>query len=352
MTVTAQETGTTTTAGAGLAFGVLAGTSDVNFDTGTSIGMVKVTASGAKGDNEALANNATSRIRFDAGTSIGAVTISASKGKPSGSTAHALTSTDLTAGTTIGLLTITGTATSAQATDLHVYAGGSIAGLTISSTGDKTKGSLVDSVILAGQLVPLMKNADLAKASIGAITLSGSFIDTTGSGYATIAARGNLGAVTVGGNLDDVNLAAGFNAGADHFVYSSDDTFNRAGQIASVKVAGALINTSIVAGISPGIDQYWGQDMDPTGTVLPGITQLSKIGAITLGASTLPPAATKALQTSTGLNHHSAIESFSITSLKIGKLPTLTSFTTAGWIDADGDGMEDLNETVVRKISG
>ncbi|HEV7403506.1 MAG TPA: carboxypeptidase regulatory-like domain-containing protein [Chthoniobacteraceae bacterium] len=351
ITATAQSTSTSTTAGAGLTFGIAGGLNGGAFTAGTSIGAIKVTASGAKGDNVGVNSATGPELSFEAGTTIGAITISASKGKPAASTARAVLGASFSAEGSIGQLTINGNATTAQATDLLVYAGGSLAGINISAT-DKRQGSLVDSFITAGQLVTLAKNADLAKASIGAITLSGSFIDTTGSGLATIAARGNLGAITIGGDLDSVSLAAGYDTGADRTLYSNDDHFNRAGQIASVKVAGAFINTTIAAGISPGTDQYWGQDMDPTGTVLPGITQLSKIGAITLGATTVPTNATKAVQTTAVLNHQSAIESFSITSLKIGKLPTLTNFTTAGWIDADGDGVEDLTETVVRKITG
>ena len=80
------------------------------------------------------------------------------------------------------------------------------------------------------------------------------------------------------------------------------------------------------------------------------VTQKNRIGPIVLGSATLPAGSTQALLASLGIDHNSAIEASTITSLKIGKLKTLTDFSIAGVIDATGNG-DDLSDTIVRLIT-
>ncbi len=340
---------TATKSNIGNATGLDTGGNFNSVQAGTSIGAVSISAKGAGGANSAVPATTDARLVFTAGTSIGKVTFSASKGTAQGSTASALSFVDLNANGAIGKITVSGNATSDQVSHLDIFAGGAIAGLNISSK-DKIHGTLFDSTILAGQLQTPQSNADMAKAGIGAIKISGSLTSDDTSGLFTIAAVGNLGALTVGGMLTNYSIAAGFNTGADGSPYTSDDSFNGNASIPSVKVGGAFANVSLVAGISPDVDQFWGIATDTKGALLTGVTQKNRIGPIVLGSATLPAGSTQALLASLGIDHNSAIEASAITSLKIGKLKTLTNFSTAGVIDGTGNG-DDVSDTIVRLIT-
>ena len=347
--ITASATGTARTPTGGSATAITNGDGSIDFTAGTSIAAIKATATGAGGANIALAGASGTPIDFSAGTSIGAVTLTASKSRKTGSTAFAAEDVNFAAGSSIGRVTIGGSATQAHADAFDITAGASIAGISITSTGSNANGSLVDSTILAGQKTNLTTNTSLTTAGIGFVTLSGSLIGSSSTPDSTIGAVGNIGAVTIGGNMTDESLVAGFNAGTDGVVFTSDDVYNRNASIASVTVAGMFDASSIIAGVSPGADEYWGGSTDAAGRAASGVTHSSKIGAIKLGAATLSTGVTVPFQTpATGIEH-SAIESLSLTSIQIGKIKALTSFTASHWIDANG-GAESASDTAIRIV--
>ena len=347
VTVSAKST-STKAADLGDASGIATTNGGVNFDAGTSIGAITVTATGAGDTNVALDGSPADRIQFLAGTAIGAVKVTSSIGKASGSEAFALAHTDFTAGTTLGAISIGGHATGIQADDWQVYAGGSIAGISVTST-IKAEGGAQNSTILAGQLVSIGKNSDLSKAGIGFVTLSGSFVDSD-IGQSTIGARGNIGTIRIGGALQNARIVAGLDAGGDHLAYTGDDSYNDAAGIASVTIGGIFSGSSIIAGVAPGAAETWGGAGDAKGAALSGVTQTSRIGAIVLGAGTLPAGVSTALSTPLVPNLSSAIEAPSLSKLTIGKLKALTDFNTPGYLDINGNG-EDSGDTAVRLIT-
>jgi hypothetical protein len=294
-------------------------------------------------DIQALASDT-----FTAAGGIGNLKVIAEAAGP-GAIVSNIGGVNVTANGAIGKISAGGTANGTAVSSFDVYAGGAIAGISISSK-DKVHGSLFDSTILAGQLQTPNSNGALTKASLGSVTISGSLTSDDTTGTFTIAAVGNLGPISVGGALTNYSIAAGFNAGADHDVYSSDDSFNDNARIASVKVGGAFSNSSIVAGVSPGPDNYWGNADDAKGTALAGVKQTSRIGAIVLGAATLPNGVSTVLSTPLTPDLPSAIEAPALTSLTIGKLKTLKAFTTdGGYLDVNGNG-EDNADTAVRLV--
>ncbi len=349
ISATAADTAKSPTGGSATA--IANGDGSVDFTAGASIGGVKASASGSGGANIALDGASGTPIDFTAGASIGAITLSASKAKNGSSSAFAAEDIDIVAATSIGKVAISGKATQTQADDFNMTAGGGIAGISISSAGSAANGSLADSIILAGQSTNISTNAELKKAGIGAITLTGSLIGDPTSLTSTIGAYGDIGAVSIGGGMTNMSLAAGFNAGPDGVVYTSDDFFNDNASIASVKVGGQFSDSSIVAGVSPGADEHWGATDDAIGMSLAGVTVKSKIDAITLGAATLAAGDTNPFRSpATGIEL-SAIESLALTSVKIGSLKPLTSFTASHWIDPTANGTEASSDTAIAVLT-
>jgi hypothetical protein len=189
----------------------------------------------------------------------------------------------------------------------------------------------------------------VTKAGIAFVTIAGSFLDN-GAGHSTIGARGNIGAVSVGGALQNVRIVAGLDSGADHLAYTSDDSYNDAAGIASVTIGGIFSESSIIAGVAPGAAEAWGAADDARGSALAGVTQTSRIGAIVLGAGTLPVGASTVLTTPLVPDLTSAIEAGALTKLTIGKLKALTNFTTPGYLDVNANG-EDSADTAVRVVT-
>ena len=88
----------------------------------------------------------------------------------------------------------------------------------------------------------------------------------------------------------------------------------------------------------------FGDFADAEGTSLSGVSQVSQIGRIMLGALT----SATGIQGNAILTHDSAIESFKLASIKIGALKAVNKFsTTPSYIDENG-GVEDPIDTVIR----
>ncbi len=316
--------------------------------SGGAIGSVIISAQGGGTTNEAISTQGTSRIAFSAGTSITGVTITAAKGKATASNTYALSNVNLTAGTTIGKIVIGGDATATQATDLRVWAGGAITSLAVSSKSNTTFGSLVNSTVLAGQNTAIALAKDIPKASLGAITIGGSVTGVAGA-PTIIAAKGNLGAVIIGGGVQNALFIAGASAGSDRILGTVGDSYHRHASILSVKVAGAFTASTIAAGIDPGADFKWGGTDDLAAATIP-LLKVGKIGAITLGSSTVAAGVSQPIRSSTLGAHDFAIESLILTSVQIGKLPATKTFSTTAslFIDTNGDAQAQATETRLR----
>ena len=314
-----------------------------------NIGNISVVAQGAAGPNTAVLSAPAGPLVVTTNGSLGKVTITANKG-PGSSTASALNGAFFNVGGSLGQFTVSGDATSTQMANSYVTVGGAIAGINVSSK-DKIHGSLFDSTILAGQSQTPNSNSALAKAGIGSIKISGNLSTDAAPGVFVIGSIGNIGAISVGGDLANYAIVAGLNAGADQSIGGTDNTYNSNAAIAGVKVTGAFSNTSIIAGVNPGADHIWGGNDDAKATALAGVKQTSRIGAIVLGAGTLPAGVSGILSTPLTTGPVTAIEAPQITSLTIGKLKSLKAFTTAGgFLDVNGNG-EDVADTAVRLIT-
>ena len=278
-----------------------------------------------------------------AGTSIGAITLTANKGAATNSETLVGDAASIFAGTSIGAVKLTGNATANQGSDLVFYAGGKIASVTVSAI-DPTLGTLSDSFIAAGQSTAIAKNADLAKAALGALTISGSLLDST------VVANGNLGALKIGGDALNNYFVAGVDVGDDTSFLTGDDTYNRNASIASLSVGGQFAQDTVAAGVDPGGLFLFGDADDTLAPAIAGVTVTAKIGAIKLGAATVPANATTAFAGPVTLDHTDAIEAPQLTSIRIGSRPIFQDFTSPVWIDGNGDGVEDASEVVVRTL--
>jgi hypothetical protein len=304
VTLTGTAGGTLATGIINSTFDALVGNPFAPTSTVNTLGNINVKISGQNGANLGLNN-----VAFSANT-VGTVTVNVSRGPGMSSTASAIDGVDFTAGANIGAINISGDATTAQVSDLQVWAGRNVGAVTVKSK-DLVNGSLVDSAVLAGQTLALngstaaAQNAKLALARLGAVNVSGSITNTD------LVAGSAIGAITVGKNVSDSLFLAGATLGSDFAIGSSDDTFQRAASIAALTVKGTFSKTSVVAGVDPG-DGVFGNGDDHVAlpvALLPGPT--SRIGAIAITLGSLGVAS--------GTNSHQyAIEAADITALKVG----------------------------------
>jgi hypothetical protein len=305
----------------------------------TRIGKITATVQGLAG---LTACTLISDSSFTSSGSIGDITATG-KSKNPATNFTGLIDSSVTAAGTVGKIK------AANFTRADVFAGGSSASIATDSGTTAAAGTIRDSSSLAGNTTVLAKDSDLAKAGIGSIKTSGLIQSST------FAAKGSLGSVKLGGDADQLTLVAGIATGGDRAILTNDDTYNRHGSIGAIAIAGALRSSSIVAGINPGSDQMWGAGTgaaaDTAGGATAGLKTLSKIAAIIAGASTVAPGVTSPLKSPALLAHLAAIESLSLASIQIGKLSKTTDFSAPLWLDADGNGVEDADEILIRMIS-
>ncbi len=264
----------------------LTGIKNSSFISDGKMGAVTVKLSGASGNSLGL-DDATF-----GGTSIGNVSVSVTKGTMAGATARAVDTATLASAGSIGKLNFIGDATMDQVNDLAVYAAGKIASLTVKSKGTAF-GTLTQSIILAGQNFDPGPTPDkkalavaLATASFGAISISGSLINTILAGGSTI------GAVNVGSNMTNSTVVAGALLGGDHALGGGDDVYHRAGQIASVVVKGKFTQSTLAAGVNAH-DGIFGNGDDTAGVDFGPLVTTAAIKSITIGSpgvAATPPA--------------------------------------------------------------
>jgi autotransporter-associated beta strand protein len=304
--------------------------------TVNALGKIAVKISGQDGVSLGLLGFA-NVASFSADT-IGATTVSVTPGKGPSATATAIDTAEFTATGTIGALTVSGSATGPMVNDLHITAGATVGAVTVKSAV-LANGTLKDSTILAGQSLsltdsdPAKLRAALARATLGAITVSGSILNTD------LVAGSAIGAVTAGGALTDSLILAGARLGSDRILGGVGDSFQRAASIAAITVKGAFTTTTIAAGVNP-VNGIIGDPGDTIAATAGVLTNTSSIGPITLSAGLL---------TALGGSQQFAIEAAKITSLKLGAAPAI-SITTPQLLDLAPLGL-DANDVIVRLVA-
>ena len=299
--------------------------------TVNSLGNVSVNLSGFGGSSIGLDDAA-----FE-GDVLGTTTVAVTRGKGA-STARGVDGTTFTATGAIGALSFSGDVTANMVTDTEVLAGGKIAGLKVAA---KTSafGSLVDSVIAAGQSLVVagtdkQQKAALTAASLGVVSISGSLTSSK------IVAGANIGAVTVGASATDSLILAGAKLGGDFTIGDGNESYQRAAAITSVTVGGAFTRSSIVAGIAS-TNATFGDADDALAAVAGILTQSSSIGALKFGAGSGTNV------TGSTIPHSFAIQAAAIKSLANADSAAVKDFTTALYLDA-GTAGEDATDVLVR----
>jgi hypothetical protein len=312
----------------------LTGILNSDFTASAAIGAISVKLSGANGASIGLSD-----ANFTGGA-IGNVLVNVSKGKDPGATARAINGAAFDAQTSLGSLTVLGSATQAQVTGLTCVSGGKIGAVSIKAVQPEF-GSLEDSTILAGQALDFTGAATVAamKAKLLAASLS-AFTASGGMFQAIIAAGANLGPVKLGGSIGDSLILAGARLGADRAPGGGNDTFQRAAKIAAVTVGGAFAMTSIAAGVDP-VNGVFGDGDDVPGTSEAVAAQGSEIGAVSVGAGTVGTTITT--------SHFFAIEAGEIAKLLVKGQPPVTSFTQPSLLDIGPPG-EDPPDVIVRVV--
>lgn len=333
-TASAPSSGTTT--------GIFANNSDVVFTAGTNLGTVTVTAAGGESNNNPVTGAGGHRLKLTATSGlVGAMKFTSTRAANGTGVASGVGGMDVTAGTSIAGLTITGTITTAGASSVNLYAGQNIGSVVVSSTVAGANPVFDSSTILAGQGTNVIDSTTLTKASLATLTFGG---DVTNS---MIAAGGNLGAVSVTGNLANSLILAGATLGGDTSI-NGNETYIRNVAIASLMVKGTLQSSTIAVGIDPGGDFKWGTSDDVLGASVSALAStVSKIGAITLGAAT-SSSLSNPFQTAVPNAHDYAIEAAAITSIKIGSVANALALPV--YIDANGNTTEDQSEILVRLL--
>ena len=299
--------------------------------TVNSLGNVSVNLSGFGGSSIGLDDAA-----FE-GDVLGTTNVAVTRGTGA-STARGVDGVTFTSDGAIGALSFSGDVTANMVTDLQVLAGGKIAGLKVAA---KTSafGSLVDSVIAAGQSLVVagtdkQQKAALTAASLGVVSISGSLTSSK------IVAGANIGAVTVGASATDSLILAGAKLGGDFTIGDGNESYQRAAAITSVTVGGAFTRSSIVAGIAS-TNATFGDADDALAAVAGILTQSSSIGALKFGA------ASGTNVTGSTIPHSFAIQAAAIKSLANADSAAVKDFTTALYLDA-GTAGEDATDVLVR----
>lgn len=269
---------------------------------------------------------------------IGAVTVLSSKGANAAATSRAVNEAQFESRYTVAALLFDGDATFSQVRELGVFAGGSIAKLTVKAK-TASLGSLENSQVLAGQALnvgaPTEKEvkAALAKAVLGPVKLSGSLAEST------LAAGASIGAVNVGGAMVASQVLAGALLG-DPFA-DNDESWQAAAAIASVTVLGSFQTSTLAAGVNP-VNGLFGDADDVAAAAAGPLVQTGRIGAINLAGLAVAPAEAALA------NHQSAIQAAAIKSLKTAA-GSFTDFTLARFLDS-GAGGEDSADVLVRLV--
>jgi hypothetical protein len=299
--------------------------------TANALGKIAVKITGQSGASLGLDD-----VNFTANT-IGTTAISVSRG--TGGSANAIDLADFTATGAIGALTVDGDATGTQVNALTMSAGTTIGAVTVKAK-TPTFGTINNSSILAGQALDILTPgtatellARLAKATLGAVTLTGSLTDTD------LVAGGSIGAVNVGGAMTDALVLAGARFGADRALGGGDDSFQRAAAIAAITVKGNFARNSLIAGIDPHAGGF-GDGDDAIAAPAGVLPNSGSIGAITLSVGTLAGV--------TGTQTH-AIQAPKITSLKVGNAAPVV-VTNAQLLDLAPAGA-DADDVLVRLLT-
>lgn len=327
-------------AGGDLAVGIQNSTFDAlvgdfsAFDsTINSLGNISVKLSGQNGNNLGLDN-----VAF-AGNTIGTTTISVNRFVSATSTAKGISVAEYTTSGNAGAVKVSGNATEAMVTNLKMLVGGTLGGVSLKSTDTLggANGTLEVSQILVGQLLELgadttsEQNAALGRAKLGAISLSGSLLDSR------LVAGGSMGTVTAGKDMTNSLILAGAMLGGDSDL-DGDETYQRVAKIAAVTVRGSLAATSIAAGVDPGADFIFGNGDDTLAPPVDLVEGSSSIGLVTIGIGTL--------NTSPGTTHSHAIEAAALSGLKIGTITTKI-FPASLDLGTNGDDPTDIVARIV-----
>jgi hypothetical protein len=277
------------------------------------------------------------------GDTIGKVTVNVSKGGLAGAQAQAVNVASFSAAKTLGAINLGGDATMTQASELRLFAGGTISGVKIAAK-TAALGSLIKGSILAGQNVDLaamesaaVLNRRLAASSLGAVSIGGSL------GSSIIAAGGNIAQITIGQNVQESLILGGALLGEDGVVGGDNDRFIRGAQMAGVTVKGALGRSTISNGVQS-VNNVIGDGDDVAAPAFEGFEIISAIKSITIGsglAASPTPAETA---------HAFAFQAGTIGKLTLGKTK-FTDFAISMLLDAApvGEGGDDI---VVRVFPG
>ena len=185
-----------------------------------------------------------------------------------------------------------------------------------------------------------LQQAQLALGALGSVTVSGSMLNSM------LVGASNIGAVSVGGDMSNSVLVAGVKLGGD-VVFNGNESFIQQAAVASVTVKGRFSLSSIAAGVSPGADSTFGNSDDHAANNFGALTAPARVGALSFGPGTTT--ALSAVGVATLADHSFAIESATMTSLKIGALAQVTDFSSPSIIDQAGDG-DGAADAVIRLV--